>query len=52
VRSHTFHFVGPAKTDAAGIPNACNVCHTDKSTAWTAQALKQWSDKSEWRMAQ
>jgi len=52
VRSHTFHFVGPAKTDALGIPNACNVCHTDKSTAWTAEALKSWPDKSTWRMNQ
>jgi len=51
VRSHTFRFVGPAKTDASKIPNACNVCHTDKTTAWTAEALKTWSDRSPWRMA-
>jgi predicted CXXCH cytochrome family protein len=52
VRSHTFRFIGPAKTDALKIPNACNVCHTDKSTAWTADVLKSWTDRSPWRMEQ
>ena len=51
VRSHTFRFVSPAKTDAMKIPNACNVCHTDKPTAWAADALKTWTDRSPWRMA-
>jgi len=51
VRSHTFRFVSPAKTDTEKIPNACNVCHTDKPTAWAADALKKWSDRSPWRMA-
>ena len=51
VRSHTFRFVGPVKSDALKIPNACNVCHTDKTTAWTAEALKAWADRSPWRMA-
>jgi predicted CXXCH cytochrome family protein len=23
-------------------PNACNLCHVDKSLAWTARALEQW----------
>jgi predicted CXXCH cytochrome family protein len=51
VRSHTFHFVTPGQTDALKIPNACNVCHTDKTTAWAAAALKTWSDRSPWRMS-
>ena len=51
VRSHTFRFVGPAKTDAMKIPNACNVCHVDKTSAWTAETLSSWSDRSPWRMA-
>jgi len=51
VRSHTFHFVTPGQTDALKIPNACNVCHTDKDTAWAAAALKTWSDRSPWRMS-
>jgi predicted CXXCH cytochrome family protein len=49
VRSHTFHFISPAATDALKIPNACNLCHTDKSTAWTTAALKGWPGQSPWR---
>jgi len=52
VRSHTFRFVGPALTDSMKIPNACNACHTDKTTAWTAEALKSWGDRSPWRVAE
>ncbi len=52
VRSHTFRFVGPAKTDALKIPNACNVCHTDKSTQWTEDTLRSWAGRSPWRMEQ
>ncbi|HXB74696.1 MAG TPA: hypothetical protein VNY05_41055 [Candidatus Acidoferrales bacterium] len=40
VRSHSFHFVTPATTHALKIPNACNVCHTDKSTAWSTVCAK------------
>jgi predicted CXXCH cytochrome family protein len=52
VRSHTFRFVGPAQTDALEIPNACNVCHKDKTTAWTMAALKTWTERSPWRIAE
>ncbi|HXB67031.1 MAG TPA: c-type cytochrome [Candidatus Acidoferrales bacterium] len=52
VRSHTFHFVTPAMTDALKIPNACNVCHADKSTAWSNAALRTWVDRSPWRVAE
>ena len=52
IRSHTFHFVSPAKTDALKIPNACNICHADKSTAWATAALKTWADRSPWRVAE
>ena len=52
VRSHTFRFVTPATTDALKIPNACNVCHADKSTGWATAALKTWSDRSPWRVAE
>jgi predicted CXXCH cytochrome family protein len=51
VSSHTFHFVSPAQTDATRIPNACNVCHTDKDTAWATAALRTWTDRSPWRVA-
>lgn len=52
VRSHTFKFITPAQGDAMQIPNACNLCHSDKTTAWATDALKGWSDRSPWRMAQ
>jgi predicted CXXCH cytochrome family protein len=51
VRSHTFHFVTPGDTNALNIPNACNLCHTDKSTEWATVALKSWPDRSPWRMS-
>ena len=52
VRSHTFRFVTPATTDSLKIPNACTLCHADRSTAWATEALKSWPDRSPWRMAQ
>jgi predicted CXXCH cytochrome family protein len=52
VSTHTFRFVSPAETDALKIPNACNACHKDKSTAWAEAALISWSDRSPWRMQQ
>jgi predicted CXXCH cytochrome family protein len=51
VRSHTFRFVSPAMTESLQIPNACNNCHSDKTTAWATAALKSWGDRSPWRMA-
>ncbi len=51
VRSHTFRFVTPARTDSLKIPNACTLCHADRSTAWATEALKSWSQRSPWRMA-
>jgi predicted CXXCH cytochrome family protein len=49
VRSHTFRFVWPTQTDTMKIPNACNLCHTDKTTAWATAALRSWTDRSPWR---
>jgi len=51
VSSHTFHFVTPGQTDVLKIPNACNTCHTDKTTAWAKEALNKWNDRSPWRMS-
>ncbi len=50
VRSHTFRFIPPAETESLKIPNACNVCHADKSARWASDALSQWNDRSIWRM--
>jgi predicted CXXCH cytochrome family protein len=52
VASHTFRFVTPAETDTLEIPNACNACHKDKTPAWASAAIRNWSDRSPWRMAQ
>jgi predicted CXXCH cytochrome family protein len=51
VRSHTFHFVTPGETETLKIPNACNLCHADKSIAWAKAALESWPDRSPWRMS-
>ncbi len=51
VRSHTFRFVSPAMSESMQIPNACNVCHADKTPAWATAALKTWADRSPWRGA-
>jgi predicted CXXCH cytochrome family protein len=51
VRSHTFHFVTPGDTEALKIPNACNLCHADKSIEWAKTALESWPDRSPWRMS-
>jgi predicted CXXCH cytochrome family protein len=50
VSSHTFHFVYPERTDSLKVPNACNLCHADKSTAWANDALMHWNDRSPWRI--
>jgi len=49
VRSHTFRFVWPEQIETLKIPNACNLCHTDKTTAWATAALRSWNDRSPWR---
>jgi predicted CXXCH cytochrome family protein len=52
VRSHTFKFISPAKTETLKMPNSCNTCHKDKSPAWAMEALKSWPGVSVWRMAE
>jgi predicted CXXCH cytochrome family protein len=49
VRAHTFSFITPAMTDKYKIPNPCTSCHVDKTTAWAADALRRWPDRSPWR---
>lgn len=52
VSSHTFRFVYPATTDSSKVPNACTVCHSDKTTAWATATLRTWADRSPWRVAE
>jgi predicted CXXCH cytochrome family protein len=51
IRAHTFKFITPVDTETLGVPNACNVCHADKTTQWTKDTLKSWSNVSPWRVA-
>lgn len=52
VRAHTFRFITPSESGALKIPNACNLCHKDKTSAWATDVLKSWGDRSPWRVAQ
>ena len=42
VRTHTIFSPTNAKMLQANHPNACNLCHLDKSVRWTAGYLSQW----------
>lgn len=52
VSAHTFRFITPSQSDALRIPNACNLCHADKTTAWATDALNGWKNRSPWRTQQ
>jgi predicted CXXCH cytochrome family protein len=52
VHAHTFRFITPATTDKYKIPNPCTSCHTDKSTAWAKDTMRQWNERSPWRLGQ
>ena len=43
VRTHRIGSPAPAADLEAGAPNACNLCHLDRSIAWTARELaRRW----------
>jgi hypothetical protein len=42
IRSHTVGSPSVAETVNAGRPNACNLCHLDKTLRWTSDALTRW----------
>jgi len=42
IRSHQISSPRVADELATGRPNACNLCHLDKSLAWTASKLERW----------
>jgi hypothetical protein len=42
IRSHQISSPSVQATLATGRPNACNLCHLDKTLAWTAQNLERW----------
>ena len=41
-RDHSFRIPRPDLTEAVGSPNACNQCHTDKSTEWASAVAADW----------
>jgi nitrate/TMAO reductase-like tetraheme cytochrome c subunit len=42
MRSHTISSPSVAESATVGRPNACNLCHLDKTLAWTSDALERW----------
>jgi hypothetical protein len=42
VRSHRIEIPSAAVSASTGKPNACNLCHLDRSLAWTARKLSEW----------
>jgi predicted CXXCH cytochrome family protein len=42
IRSHQIDRPTVASTLKAGRPNACNLCHLDKTLDWTAKLLSEW----------
>ena len=42
IRSHLIDSPSIAATEATGRPNACNLCHLDRTLAWSADALQRW----------
>lgn len=41
-RDHSFRIPRPDQSAALGTPSACNGCHTDKSSQWSAEQIKSW----------
>jgi predicted CXXCH cytochrome family protein len=52
VRSHTFKFIPPAAAARVKMPDSCTTCHTDRTSAWATEALRQWPEFSPWRVGQ
>ncbi len=42
IRSHRIDNPTAAMSARHGRPNACNLCHTDRTLAWTAEWLTRW----------
>ena len=42
MRSHTIRVPRVEETLETGRPNACNLCHLDRTLEWTAEALQRW----------
>ena len=42
IRSHTISVPSVTETTEHGRPNACNLCHADRTLRWTSDALERW----------
>ncbi|MGH9734782.1 MAG: tetratricopeptide repeat protein [Candidatus Acidiferrales bacterium] len=42
MRDHSVSIPVPENTLRHGIPNACNICHTDKTADWAAERVAVW----------
>ena len=42
IRTHKIASPDLQASAAHGVPNACNLCHLDKTLEWTADTLSQW----------
>ena len=42
IRSHTVTSPTVRESVAVGRPNACNLCHLDRTLAWSAERLRDW----------
>jgi predicted CXXCH cytochrome family protein len=41
-RDHSFRVPRPDRTVSLGVPNACNMCHTDRDARWAASQVRAW----------
>jgi predicted CXXCH cytochrome family protein len=42
IRDHSMSIPVPENTIRHGIPNACNLCHKDKTAEWASEQANQW----------
>jgi predicted CXXCH cytochrome family protein len=42
IRDHSMSIPAPENTIQHGIPNACNLCHKDKSAEWASEQVNHW----------
>ncbi|HVJ13785.1 MAG TPA: multiheme c-type cytochrome [Polyangiaceae bacterium] len=42
IRAHRIDSPSAARQAETGRPNACNLCHVDRTLGWTAQYLERW----------
>lgn len=45
-RDHSIRLPRPDLTIAMGVPNACNLCHADKTPQWSQKYIEEWYGKS------